>query len=96
MTLTTDYKDELFERLSNPKYAAGYLSSCAAEGQQEFLLGLRHVTEALGGVAQLSENTELNAKTLYRTLSEDGNPRLSSLYAILDAVGLQLTCVPAK
>ena len=54
------------------------------------------LTEALGGVAQLSKDTELNPKTLYRTLSEDGNPRLSSLYAIFEAVGLQLTCVPAK
>lgn len=96
MALTTDYKDELLERLSHPEYAAGYLSACAADGQQEFLLGLRNVTEALGGVTQLSENTELNPKTLYRTLSEDGNPRLSSLYAILEAVGLQLTCAAAK
>jgi len=57
MALTTNYKDDLLERLRDPKYAAGYLSACAAEGQDEFLLGLRNVTETLGGVARLAADT---------------------------------------
>jgi len=96
MTLTTDYQDDLFERLSDPDYAAGYLSACAAEGQDEFLLGLRNVAEALGGVTQLAADTELNREGLYRMLSEDGNPRLSSLFAVLDAFGLQFQCVTTE
>ena len=76
MALTPDYQDDLLERLSESAYAAEYLSACAAEGQDEFLLGLRNVAEALGGVTQLAENTELNREGLYRMLSEDGNPRL--------------------
>ncbi|MCH8922940.1 MAG: transcriptional regulator [Planctomycetes bacterium] len=96
MTLTTDYKNDLLKRLSDPDYAAGYLSACAEEGQGEFLLGLRNVTEALGGVAQLAADTELNREGLYRMLSKDGNPRLSSLFTILNAVGLQFNCVPTN
>jgi probable addiction module antidote protein len=96
MTLTSNYKDVLLERLSDPKYAAGYLTACADEGGDVFLLGLRNVAEALGGIAQLAEQSELNRESLYRMLSEDGNPRLSSLLAVLDAVGMQLTCVPTK
>ena len=34
MALTSDYHEELLERLSDPDYAAGYLSACAAEGQE--------------------------------------------------------------
>ena len=96
MTLTTDYKNDLLKRLSDPDYAAGYLSACAEEGQGEVLLGLRNVTEALGGVAQLAADTELNREGLYRMLSKDGNPRLSSLFTILNAVGLQFNCVPTN
>jgi probable addiction module antidote protein len=93
MALTTDFQDDLLERLSDPGYAAEYLSACAADGQDEFLLGLRNVAEALGGVAQLAADTELNREGLYRMLSEDGNPRLSSLFAVLNAFGLQLQCI---
>ena len=96
MTLTTDYKDDLLERLSDPDYAAGYLSACVAEGQDEFLLGLRNVAEALGGVGWLAADTDLNREGLYRMLSKDGNPRLSSLFTVLDAIGLQFNCVPTK
>jgi len=96
MALSTDYKDELLERLSDPDYAAEYLSACATEGQDEFLLGLRNVAEALGGVTQLATDTELNREGLYRMLSEDGNPRLSSLFAVLDAFGLQFQCAPTE
>jgi DNA-binding phage protein len=29
-------------------------------------------------------------------LSENGNPKLSSLFAVLDALGLQFKCVPTQ
>jgi probable addiction module antidote protein len=56
-----------------------------------FLLGLRDVVEAHGGMAQLANATGLNRETLYRTLSGNGNPRLSSLGLIIEALGLRLS-----
>lgn len=96
MALTGDFQEALLERLSDPEYAAGYLSACAAEGQEEFLLGLRNVTEALGGVGQLASATELNRQGLYDMLSAGGNPRLSSLFSVLGAIGMQFNCVSAS
>jgi len=90
MKLTTDFKDDLLERLSDPEYAAGYLSACAAEGREELLLGLRNVAEAFGGMRQLSNETELNRENLYDMLSENGNPKLSSILSILDAIGIDM------
>jgi probable addiction module antidote protein len=40
------------------------------------------------GMAHLSRETGLTRESLYKALSEDGNPRLSSLDAILRAMGL--------
>ncbi len=91
MALSTEYKDVLLDRLSDPQYAAGYLSARAEEGEDVFLLGLRNVAEALGGVGKLARETELSRESLYRLLSENGNPRLSSLFAILNAFGMQLS-----
>ena len=59
-------------------------------------IALRTVAEALGGMAALAERTGLSRETLYRTLSKDGNPRLDTLAALLNAFGLRLTVRPAK
>lgn len=59
-------------------------------------IALRTVAEALGGMAALAERTGLSRETLYRTLSKDGNPRLDTLAALLDAFGLRLTVRPQE
>ena len=55
-----------------------------------FLLALRNVAEAQGGVAKLADKANLNRENLYRMLSERGNPELQSLDAILHALGFPL------
>lgn len=82
---------------ANPAFAADYLSHVLAEGSNEdLLLGLRYVSEAFGGIPRLAENTGLNPKTLYRTLSSRGNPELRSLSALLRAMGMRLAVQPLK
>ncbi|MGC4028935.1 MAG: putative addiction module antidote protein [Steroidobacteraceae bacterium] len=54
-------------------------------------VALRTAAEAVGGMAALAERTGLSRETLYRTLSENGNPRLDTLAALLEAFGLRLT-----
>ena len=49
------------------------------------------VVEAHGGVAELAKKTNLNRESLYRMLSNQGNPQLSSLSAILEQLGLSLS-----
>ena len=61
--------------------------------QQEVILAMCRIAEAFG-VREVAESASLNAKTLYRTLSPAGNPQLSSLRAILAAVGLRLAVMP--
>ena len=88
---TVPYRDLLLERLQDPSQAAGYLTACLEEGDEVFLIGLRDVVDAHGGMSQLAETTGLNRETLYRTLSENGNPRLSSLGLVIEALGLRLS-----
>jgi putative addiction module killer protein len=77
--------------LQDPAEAAGYLNACLEDGDPEvFLLALRDVARARGGVAKLAEVTELNREHLYRMLSENGNPELRSLETLLDALGFRL------
>jgi probable addiction module antidote protein len=57
-------------------------------------VALRTIADAVGGMAALAEKTGLSRETLYRTLSERGNPRLDTLAAILAAFDLRLSVQP--
>ena len=75
----------------DPAYALELLDSILEEGDQgELLIALRQLTRAFGGVQGVAEKANLNPTQLYRTLSEQGNPELSSLVAVLKAMGLRL------
>jgi len=56
-----------------------------------FLLALRTLVEAKGGIQWLSEKTKLNRSQLYRILSPKGNPTFNTLNLILPVVGMKLT-----
>jgi probable addiction module antidote protein len=86
-----DYQVGLIERLHDPKEAAAYLDAALEDGDRAvFLLAIRNVIEALGGMTQIARRTGLNRENLYRVLSEQGNPELKSLEKLLKALGLRL------
>jgi probable addiction module antidote protein len=93
---TSDYKEFLSEQLKDPEMASGYLTECFEEGEDVFLLGIKDVVEARGGIGALAKATSLNREGLYDMLSEKGNPRLSSLTKVLHALGMKLQFAPSK
>lgn len=85
------YEARLPEALRDPAEAAAYLAAALADGDRDvFLLALRHVAEAHGGIGKLSGRARLNRVSLYRMLSARGNPELRSLGALLESLGLPL------
>ena len=78
--------------MTDANEAAAYLNAALDDGDNEvFLLGLRNVADArVGGMSNLAEATGLNRESLYRMLSENGNPELNSLSRLLQALGLKL------
>lgn len=93
---TKSYDVFLHEQLRDPELAAEYLTAAIEEDSTElFLIALRNVAEARGGIGALADTTHLNRQSMYRTLSSEGNPTLSTLLTILHAVGINLTFTPA-
>lgn len=79
----------------DPAYALQLLNSILEDGDQsELLIALRQIAKAFGGVQAVAEQAHLNPTQLYRTLSADGNPALSSFSAILKAMGMRLSVQP--
>jgi probable addiction module antidote protein len=87
-----DYHEDLIQELQNPREAQEYLNAALKdEDERVFLLALKDVLEAQGGdFATLAKKTKLNRENLYRILSKKGNPKLTSLKAVINALGLEL------
>jgi len=87
-----NYQDSLIEALRDPREAAAYLDAALEEGDRAvFLVAIRNVIKALGGMSHIARETGLNRENLYRVLSEQGNPELASLEKLLKSLGLRLS-----
>ena len=82
------------ELRADPEFAAEYLKAALEEAEDEprvLLIALRHVAEARGGLAKVAKAAGIERESLYRALSQRGNPRLSTLVAVTRAMGLKIT-----
>jgi probable addiction module antidote protein len=91
---TGNYEEWLIDSLKNKKEAANYLQVALEEYQDDgdleaFLLALRHVADAQGGLGKLSKKTHLNRESLYKTLSNKGNPKLQTIGILLKGLGFE-------
>lgn len=93
-----DFQELVIEHLQDPEEAAAYLNAALAdEDESVFLLALRDVLEARGeSITDLAEETHLNRQNLYRMLSKNGNPRLTSLKTVLHVIGFTMDVHPIK
>ncbi|GJM07070.1 MAG: addiction module antitoxin [marine bacterium B5-7] len=90
-----DYEAWLVKSLRNKKEAVVFLETALESYQEDnnieaFLLALRQVAQARGGIGKLSQNVDLNRQAIYQALSTKGNPRLNTLTSILSALGFRL------
>jgi probable addiction module antidote protein len=95
MPRNLNYRDDLLENLRNDHgYAADYLSAAISDSREAFLVALRDVAEAQKGMSKVATEANVNRENLYRTLSEEGNPRFSTLESILNVLGMDLVVKP--
>lgn len=94
MKKNTNYQEYLIESLKDPEEAAGYLNAALEGGNiGVFLRALRNVVQARGGMKSLSDDAKKGRTSLYKTLSEKGNPYLKNTNDVLSAIGMQLMVV---
>ena len=89
---TVSHRARVVEELrDDPKLAREYLLAAMEDDDpRTFLTALRNIAEARG-MARIAEAAGVRRESLYRTLSPTGNPRLSTLLAVLKATGLRLS-----
>ena len=88
------YQDYLLESLKDPAEAAAYVEAVLEmEDPAALLVALRQVAKA-HGMADVARRADVGEKTLFRALSENGNPTIATLHKVLHAVGLRLSVTP--
>ena len=89
---SVSHRERLIEEIKrDPALAAEYLNVAAEDGDaRAYLLALRTVAEAQG-MSKVAKAAGVPRESIYRALSPKGNPRLSTLTAVLKAAGLRMT-----
>jgi probable addiction module antidote protein len=91
-----DSNEVFIEELSKSKKDQELYLQIALEDYEEdgnlefFLLALRTIAIARGGMTELSKKTKMSRQSLYKALSEKGNPGLATIDTILKGLGFKL------
>jgi probable addiction module antidote protein len=90
MALETTLYDTA-DYLDSPESIAAYIEAAFEDGDPAL------ITHALGGVArakgmsQLARDAGVTREALYKALTADGDPKLSTFIGVLKALGMRLT-----
>ena len=90
-----NYHDYLMEELSDVEEAIGYLEVVLEEYHDDsdafgFLMGLRSVVEAQGGVNEFVRRTDIDPRDWLKVLSDNDEQNLDTLEVILNDFGALL------
>ena len=81
---------DVIDFLDSDEALVEYLNVALEENDPKyFAKALGNVARAKG-MSSISEATELGRQSLYRALSDDGNPRIDTLFKVLDALEVKL------
>jgi probable addiction module antidote protein len=95
MTLRTRSFDPA-NYLDNDEARAAYMTDALATNDPAFIADALGVVARARGMSAVARETGLSRENLYRSLSADGNPELSTLLQVIRALGLRLSATPAE
>ncbi len=89
----------VLEALADPEVAVAYIRNCLKEAGQArsrlLLRALMNVARAQG-IQSLAKGSESRRRLIYKALADDGNPSITTIESILNAMGLAIDVRPLK
>lgn len=94
--MTKSVRETHSHYLRDTEVAAEYLSEALEDGDPSvILMALRNIAEAQeDGISGLAERAALGRESMYKMLSDSGNPKLSSFTKVINGLGLHLKVEP--
>lgn len=91
------HRERLIEELrADLRLAADYLKAAIDDEDPRVLLAALRTVVEVRGMARVAEAAKIPRESLYRALSLRGNPRLSTLLAIIKAAGFRIVLAERK
>ena len=87
---TSSYRQSLLTALLDPVEASAYLNAALEDSPQAFLKAVRNVAQSRQMV-KVAKDAGVQRETLYRSLSEQGNPTFETLSSVLAALGMKIS-----
>jgi len=82
---------DLAEHINTKEDVIGMLEAALEENDMEFLFSVIGDIARSKGMTQIAKDLNLARESLYRSLSQDGNPSFSTVAKVLDNLGFQLS-----
>jgi probable addiction module antidote protein len=97
MKPAVSHHEFLMKFLKDPEAASEYLNAALEAGDKKaFLMALRNVIEARGGMTRIARKSKINRVSLYKMLSGNGNPGFGNILLILQIAGIRFQAVARK
>ena len=77
--------------LDDEEAVEGYLKDAFETGDTAFIADALGVVSRSRGMTEVSKRTGLSRESLYRSLSEKGNPELGTILKVMSSLGLKLS-----
>jgi probable addiction module antidote protein len=77
--------------LDTPESQAELLADAAESGDARYIAVALGAIARARGMTQVSKDAGVTREALYRALSADGDPRLSTLLGVVKALGLKIS-----
>lgn len=87
---------DIADYLESEAEIAEYLSGALTLGDPAYFQYALGVVARAKGMATIARKTGLGRQSLYKALSEQGNPEFSTVVKVLGALGIRIVTVPAK
>ena len=84
-------KWDMADYINTKEDVAGYLEAALEENDDALLFAVLGDIARSKGMAQIAKDLNLARESLYRSLSQDGNPSFSTVVKVLDNLGFQLS-----
>ena len=79
------------EYLDTPQSQSELLADAVESGDVGYIASALGTIARARGMSKVAEESGVNRQALYRALSEDGDPRLTTLLGVSKSLGLKLT-----
>ena len=82
--------------LDTEKKQAAYITAALETGNADFVRDALGLVAKARGMSQVAKIADLNRESLYKALSQTGNPEFTTVMRVVRAVGLTLAARPAQ